>query len=166
MRSTGEVMGLDEDFGIAFAKTQMAVQPPLPTSGNVFISVKDEDKDKIVDIARRLIRLGFAIYSTSGTARSLKENVVDVKKLYKIDEGRPNVVDMIKNGDMHLIINTPSTGMIPRRDENTIRTEAINVSVCIVTTISAAETSVLAIEALEKKPLGVKSLQDYYSSSI
>lgn len=166
MRSTGEVMGLDEDFGIAFAKTQMAVQPPLPTSGNVFISVKSEDKDKVVDIARRLIRLGFTIYSTSGTARSLKENGVDVKKLFKIDEGRPNVIDMIKNGDMHLIINTPSIGMIPRRDENTIRAEAINMSVCIVTTISAAKTSVLAIEALEKKPLGVKSLQEYYSSSI
>ncbi len=166
MRSTGEVMGLDEDFGIAFAKTQMAVQPPLPTSGNVFISVKEGDKDKVVDIARRLIRLGFTIYSTSGTARSLKENGVEVKKLFKIDEGRPNVVDMIKNGDMHLIMNTPSTGMIPRRDENTIRMEAINMSVCIVTTISAAETSVLAIEALEKKPLGVKSLQEYYNTSV
>ena len=84
-----------------------------------------------------------------------------MKKLFKIDEGRPNVVDMIKNGEIQLIINTPSTGMIPRRDENTIRKEAIDMSVCIVTTISAAETSVMAIEALEKKPLEVKSLQEY-----
>lgn len=161
MRSTGEVMGLDMDYGIAFAKTQMAVQPALPTSGNVFISVKDEDKDKVVDIARRLVLLGFSIYSTSGTAESLKDNGVEVKKLFKIDEGRPNVVDMIKNGEIQLIVNTPSTGMIPRRDENTIRKEAIDMSVCIVTTISAAETSVMAIEALEKKPLEVKSLQEY-----
>jgi carbamoyl-phosphate synthase large subunit len=162
MRSTGEVMGLDMDFGIAFAKTQMAVQPPLPATGNVFISVKDEDKDKVVDIARRLCKLGFTICSTSGTARSLKENGVEVNKLFKIDEGRPNVVDMIKNGEIALIINTPSTGMIPRRDENIIRMEAINRSVCIVTTISAAETSVTAIEALRSKPLEVKSLQEYY----
>ena len=161
MRSTGEVMGLDMDYGIAFAKTQMAVQPPLPSSGNVFISVKDEDKDKVVDIARRLSALGFNICSTSGTARSLKENGVEVNKLFKIDEGRPNVVDMIKNGEIQLIINTPSTGMIPRRDENAIRKEAIDMSVCIVTTISGAETSVLAIEAMEKKPLVVKSLQEY-----
>jgi carbamoyl-phosphate synthase large subunit len=162
MRSTGEVMGLDMDFGIAFAKTQMAVQPPLPRKGNVFISVKDQDKGKVIDIARRLVRLGFNILSTSGTARSLIENGVEVRKLFKIDEGRPNVVDMIKNGEVALIINTPSSGMIPRRDENIIRTEAIGRSVCIVTTISAAETSVLAIEALEKKPLEVKSLQEYY----
>ncbi|MCZ6673868.1 MAG: carbamoyl-phosphate synthase large subunit [Verrucomicrobia bacterium] len=165
MRSTGEVMGMDVDFGIAFAKTQMAVQPPLPTSGNVFISVKKEDKDKVVDIARRLTSLGFNIYSTSGTARTLKENNVAVNKLFKIDEGRPNVVDMIKNGEMHLIINTPSIGMIPRRDENIIRTEAIGMSVCIVTTISAAQTSVQAIEALENKKLGVKSLQEYYKET-
>ena len=161
MRSTGEVMGLDFDYGIAFAKAQMAAQPPLPTSGNVFISVKDEDKDKVVDIARRLAKLGFTIHSTSGTARVLESNGVIVNKLFKIDEGRPNVVDMIKNGDMDLIINTPSTGMIPRRDENIIRTEAILMSVCIVTTISAAITSVESIEALAEKPLVVKSLQEY-----
>ncbi|MCB1123796.1 MAG: carbamoyl phosphate synthase large subunit, partial [Verrucomicrobiae bacterium] len=106
--------------------------------------------------------LGFKIFSTSGTARSLKENGVEVHKLFKIDEGRPNVVDMIKNGEIRLIINTPSSGMIPRRDENIIRTEAIGHSVCIVTTISAAETSVQAIEALASKPLEVKSLQEYY----
>ena len=161
MRSTGEVMGLDFDYGIAFAKAQMAAQPPLPTSGNVFISVKDEDKDKVVDLARRLAKLGFTIYSTSGTARVLDSNGVLVNKLFKIEEGRPTVVDMIKNGDMDLIINTPSSGMIPRRDENIIRTEAVLMSVCIVTTISAAITSVESIEALAEKPLVVKSIQEY-----
>lgn len=162
MRSTGEVMGLDYNYGIAFAKTQMAAQPPLPTSGNVFISVKDSDKDKVVDLARRLVKLGFAIYSTSGTARVLADNEVPVNKLFKIDEGRPNVIDMIKNGDMHLIINTPSIGMIPQRDENTIRTEAVLMSVCIVTTITAAHASVEAIEAMTSQTVEVKSLQDYY----
>jgi len=165
MRSTGEVMGMDEDYGIAFAKTQMAVQPALPTSGNVFISVKDSDKDKVVDIAIRLSKLGFTIFTTSGTARVLDANRVMVNKLFKIDEGRPNVVDMIKNGDMHLIINTPSIGMIPQRDENIIRTEAISMSVCIVTTISAGSASVEAIEALNTKSLGVKSLQEYYKNT-
>ncbi len=85
-----------------------------------------------------------------------------MNKLFKMDEGRPNVVDMIKNGDMHLIINTPSSGMIPRRDENTIRTEAVLMSVCIVTTITAAHASVEAIEAMTSKTVEVKSLQDYY----
>ena len=155
-------MGMDVNFGIAFAKTQMAVQPPLPENGNVFLSVKDEDKDKIIDLARRLSRLGFSIYSTSGTAKILKQNDVAVTKLFKIDEGRPNVVDLIKNGEMNLIINTPSTGMIPRRDENIIRTEAVNMSVCMVTTISAAHTSVEAIEALRHHNFEVVSLQEYY----
>ncbi|MDA0347256.1 MAG: carbamoyl-phosphate synthase large subunit [Verrucomicrobia bacterium] len=166
MRSTGEVMGMDMDYGIAFAKTQMAVQPALPTSGNVFISVKDGDKNKVIDIASRLVKLGFKIYSTSGTARFLIENGVAVEKLFKIDEGRPHVVDMIKNGGIQLIVNTPSSGMIPRRDENIIRTEAIKMSVCITTTIMAAESSVLAIEALRTKPVEVKSLQEYYAERI
>lgn len=165
MRSTGEVMGMDMDYGIAFAKTQMAAQPALPTSGNVFISVKDSDKNKVINMANRFVSLGFKIYSTSGTAKFLKENGVTVEKLFKIDEGRPHVVDMIKNGGIQLIVNTPSSGMIPRRDENIIRTEAISMSVCITTTIMAAESSVQAIEALENKPVEVKSLQEYYAES-
>ena len=156
---------MDMDYGIAFAKTQMAAQPALPTSGNVFISVKDSDKNKVINMANRFVSLGFKIYSTSGTAKFLKENGVTVEKLFKIDEGRPHVVDMIKNGGIQLIVNTPSSGMIPRRDENIIRTEAISMSVCITTTIMAAESSVQAIEALENKPVEVKSLQEYYAES-
>ena len=110
MRSTGEVMGLDFNYGLAYAKAQMAAQPPLPTSGKVFISVKDTDKPKVIDIARRLVACGFTIYSTPGTAKVLGENGVRVKRLFKIDQGRPNVVDMIKNGDMNLVINTPQCG--------------------------------------------------------
>jgi len=161
MRSTGEVMGLDFDYGIAYAKTQMAVQPPLPMSGNVFISVKDEDKAQVVDIARRLVKYGYTVYSTSGTAQVLRDNGVSVERLFKIDQGRPTVVDMIKNLEMQMVINTPSAGMVPRRDENIIRTEAIKHNICIITTISAALTSLQAIEALNKSEPQVMSLQEY-----
>jgi len=161
MRSTGEVMGLDVDYGIAYAKTQMAVQPALPKKGNVFISVKDEDKPKVVDIARRLVRQGFKIFSTSGTSQVLRDNGVEVEGLFKIDQGRPTVVDMIKNLDMQMVINTPSAGMVPRRDENIIRTEAIKHNICIITTVSAASTSVQAIEALVENEPQVMSLQEY-----
>ncbi len=161
MRSTGEVMGLDADYGLAYAKTQMAAQPPLPTEGNVFISVKDSDKDEILYIAQRFASFGFNIYSTSGTAKFLADKGVKVNKLFKIDEGRPTVVDMIKNKDMDLVINTPELGMIPRRDENIIRSEAVMSNVHIITTLSSAMTSIQAIDALAHKPLKVKSLQEY-----
>ena len=160
MRSTGEVMGIDRDLGLAFAKTQMAAQPPLPSTGNVFISVKDADKPQAVDLARQLISLGFNIYSTSGTASELSNNGVPVKRLFKLAEGRPNVVDLIKNGEMHIIINTP-LGMIPRRDENIIRTEAIKHGICIITTMNGAQAATQAIHSLGQKPLSVCPLQDY-----
>ena len=160
MRSTGEVMGIDRDLGLAFAKTQMAAQPPLPSSGNVFLSVKDADKPQAVDLARQLISLGFKIYSTSGTASELSNNGVPVKRLFKLAEGRPNVVDLIKNGEMHIIINTP-LGMIPRRDENIIRTEAIKHGICIITTMNGAQAAAQAIHSLGQMPLSVCPLQDY-----
>ncbi|RKX30963.1 MAG: carbamoyl phosphate synthase large subunit, partial [Verrucomicrobia bacterium] len=160
MRSTGEVMGLDEDLGIAFAKTQMAAKPALPTEGNVFLSVKDADKARAVDLARRLETLGFTIYSTSGTARTLKENKVGVHTLHKLAEGRPNVVDMIKNSEINLVINTPS-GMYPRRDENVIRSVAYAHNVCIMTTITGAEAALNGITAMKQKRLTVRSLQSY-----
>src|SRR3569832_1313904 len=100
MRSTGEVMGLDEDLGVAFAKAQAAAKPGLPTSGNVFLSVKDADKKRAVEIARALEGIGFTIHSTSGTAKTLAEAGVKVKKIAKIQEGRPNAVDLIKNGQI------------------------------------------------------------------
>jgi len=160
MRSTGEVMGLDEDLGIAFAKTQMAAMPALPVGGNVFLSVKDADKPRAVDIGRRLETLGFSVYSTSGTAKTLKENGVKVTPLHKLAEGRPNVVDMIKNRQVNLIINTPS-GMFPRRDENAIRSVAYAHSVCIMTTVTGAYAALKGIEAMKQKRLTVRSLQSY-----
>ena len=160
MRSTGEVMGLDADLGIAFAKAQAAAKPGLPTKGNVFLSVKEADKHRAVDIARRLEALGFAIYSTSGTAKTLAENGVSVKRLAKINEGRPNAVDLIKNGQIQMVINTPA-GMIPRRDENAIRAASYARNVCIMTTITGAQAAVMGIEALKTKPVGVKPIQHF-----
>ena len=160
MRSTGEVMGLDTDLGVAFAKTQMAIGSPLPEKGNVFISVKDTDKHIAVDIARRLVALGFSIFSTSGTATVLADNGVPVTRVFKINEGRPNIVDRIKNGDLCMIINTPH-GSIPRQNENVIRTEAVRQGLSIFTTMTGARTAVNALYSLRKKKISVQSLQTY-----
>ena len=160
MRSTGEVMGLDDDLGMAFAKTHMAVGPALPRKGNIFLSIKDSDKHLAVDIARRFIALGFTIYSTSGTKKHLEKNHVPVNSVHKINEGRPNVVDMIKNRELQMIINTPS-GMIPRQNENVIRTEAIKHAIPIMTTLSGARAAVMALHSLNRHELKVYPLQHY-----
>jgi carbamoyl-phosphate synthase large subunit len=160
MRSTGEVMGLDADLGIAFAKAQAAAKPGLPTEGNVFLSVKDADKPHAVAIGRALSEMGFTLYSTSGTAKTLAESGVAVKRIAKMSEGRPNAVDMIKNGQIQLVINTPG-GLIPRRDENLIRGAVYAHNVCIMTTIMAARAAVDGIRALKTKPLGVLPIQKY-----
>ena len=160
MRSTGEVMGLDADLGVAFAKAQAAAKPGLPVAGNVFLSVKDADKPLVVDTARQLVALGFSIYSTGGTAKVLAENGVPVTRLAKIDEGRPNPVDMIKNGQIQLIINTPA-GQIPRQDENKIRAAAYAHSVCIMTTLTGAKAALQGIKALKQQQIGVKPIQAY-----
>jgi carbamoyl-phosphate synthase large subunit len=160
MRSTGEVMGIDDDLGIAYAKSQMAAKPALPSGGNVFLSVKDADKARAVDLARQLAALGFEIYSTSGTAHSVRENGVAVKVLPKLDEGRPNAVDLIKNGQIQMVINTPS-GMIPRKDENLIRQAAYAHNVCIMTTMTGAYAALNGIKAVRSKRIGVRPLQHY-----
>jgi len=160
MRSTGEVMGVDEDLGVAFAKSQAAAKPGLPTGGNVFLSVKEADKARAVDLARRLCALGFNIYSTTGTARILTDNGVSVTRLAKINEGRPNAVDMLKNGQLQLVINTPA-GMIPRKDENKIRAAAYAHNVCLMTTVMGAFAAVKGIEALKQKQIGVRPIQEF-----
>jgi carbamoyl-phosphate synthase large subunit len=160
MRSTGEVMGLDADLGIAFAKAQAAAKPGLPVVGNVFLSVKDSDKPQAVAIGRALEEMGFTIFSTSGTAKTLADSMVGVKRIAKISEGRPNAVDMIKNGQIQLVINTPG-GLIPRRDENLIRAAAYAHNVCIMTTITAARAAVDGIRAIRSKPVGVRPIQKY-----
>ena len=160
MRSTGEVMGLDADLGIAFAKAQAAARPGLPAGGNVFLSVKDADKPRAVELARALAGMGFTILSTSGTAKTLSDNGISVKRVPKIAEGRPNAVDMIKNGQIQMVINTPS-GMMPRRDENLIRAAVYSHNICIMTTIGAARAAVDAIRSLRTNPVGVRPIQKY-----
>ncbi|MDX2185879.1 MAG: carbamoyl-phosphate synthase large subunit [Opitutaceae bacterium] len=160
MRSTGEVMGLDEDLGIAFAKAQAAAKPGLPTKGNVFLSVKDGDKTRAVQIAHDLLELGFEIYSTSGTADALAAAGIKVNRLAKIDQGRPTAVDMIKNGQIQLVINTPS-GMIPRKDENKIRAASWAHNICIMTTITGAVAAVQGIKALRTQKVVVRPIQKY-----
>jgi carbamoyl-phosphate synthase large subunit len=163
MRSTGEVMGIDVNLGIAYAKAQMSAQPPLPTGGNVFISVKDSDKRAVVPIAREFDDLGFTIYATGGTARVLNAAGVQARLLYKLKEGRPNILDLIKNGDMHFIINTPS-GQQPRRDEVVIRSAAVAARIAMMTTLRGAQASSAAIRALKNAGYAVKSLQEYHRS--
>jgi carbamoyl-phosphate synthase large subunit len=160
MKSTGEVMGLDKDLGMAYAKAQMAAKPALPMQGNVFISVKDRDKPIAVDVAQDLVTLGFKIYSTSGTTAVLEENGVEVSPLFRIGEGRPTVIDMLKNEKIDMIVNTPA-GQLPRKHENAIRTEAVLRNVCIMTSMTSAKAAVNGIRALKKNPLEVKCLQLY-----
>ena len=164
MRSTGEVMGIDADLGIAYAKAQMSAQPPLPSSGNVFISVKDSDKRSVVPIASEFADLGFTIYATGGTAKVLREAGIPAKLLYKLQEGRPNILDLIKNDEMHFIINTPS-GQQPRKDEVVIRSAAVAARVAMMTTLRGAQASSAAIRALKAAGYGVKSLQDYHGTT-
>jgi carbamoyl-phosphate synthase large subunit len=161
MKSTGEVMGIDDDFGLAYAKSQMAAMPPLPLSGNVFISVRDEDKPAILDLARGLQALGFWVYSTSGTASALENAGIPVERLHKLNEGRPNVLDMLINNQVALIINTPA-GPVARQDEVRIRTTALYQRVPVMTTLAAAQATLRALRSLKTKPLGVKSLQEYH----
>jgi carbamoyl-phosphate synthase large subunit len=164
MKSTGEVMGIDGDLGLAYAKSQMAAQPPLPRSGNVFVSVKDSDKGQMVNLARELSALSFKLYATSGTARALSDAGLPVTRLFKLSEGRPHVLDMIKNDEIDLIINTPS-GKAPRQDEVQIRSLAVARRIPILTTVSAVEASIRAIYSVQKKGIGVKALQEYHDKN-
>ena len=163
MKSTGEVMGMDVDLGLAYAKSQMAAPPPLPRKGNVFISVKDADKESIIPVAREFVKLGFGIISTSGTAEALVEAKIKVKKVFKLHEGRPNVLDRVKNGDINFIINTPS-GKIPREHEVMIRNAALAQKIPIMTTVRAAQASANGIRSLQKSKVQVRSLQEYHAT--
>ncbi|MFI5336948.1 MAG: carbamoyl-phosphate synthase large subunit, partial [Opitutales bacterium] len=163
MRSTGEVMGMDDDLGIAFAKTQMAAKPSLPLAGKLFISVKDADKPHVVALARGFAELGFTLCSTTNTTKLLQSHGLTVQSVFKINEGRPNCVDMLKNGEIQMVINTPR-GMIPRQNENSIRAAAWANNVCIMTTITGAEAALNGIRAVKQKRVGVRPLQDYKDS--
>ncbi len=162
MRSTGEVMGVDRDFELAYAKALMGAGVFLPTSGNVFISVRETDKEAIVDLVRKLVALGFGVYTTNGTHRTLLDHGIETKVLRKISEGvRPNVLDMIKNRELQMIINTP-TRKGAKTDEGKIRAAVVRQGIPMATTRTCAAAVVRAIEALRASQWRVSALQDHY----
>ncbi|MGL5793008.1 MAG: carbamoyl-phosphate synthase large subunit, partial [Waterburya sp.] len=161
MRSTGEVMGIDSDFGKAFAKAEIGAGVDLALSGTVFVSVNERDKQAIVPVVKDFIDLGFKIVATAGTQKALQTNgIQNVDLILKLHEGRPHVVDAIKNNQIQLIINTP-TGVESQTDAQLIRRMALDYKLPIVTTIAGAKATVAAIRSLQSEPLEVKALQEY-----
>ena len=164
MRSTGEVMGIDRNFGLAFAKSQIAAGGPLPTSGTIFISVNDRDKKAIVGPARVLAQCGFRLVSAGSTYELLKKNDIPCERINKLSEGRPNIRDLIKNGQVQMIINTP-TKKGPQTDEGKIRAMAVLSRICMLTTVTAANAAAKAIPALQAEKWTVRPLQEYHSAN-
>ncbi|MFZ5801478.1 MAG: carbamoyl-phosphate synthase large subunit, partial [Candidatus Omnitrophota bacterium] len=162
MKSTGEVMGIDRDFGRAYLKSQLAAGQNLPTGGTVFLSLKDKDKPAIIPLAKKLRQMGFKLVATAGTADFLKSQAIEVSAVPKLSEGHPNIIDLMLQNGIALIINTPS-GRIPRKDEVRIRSHAIMHGIPCITTIPGAYASVGAIEVLKKNDLEVRSLQEYHA---
>ncbi len=160
MRSTGEVMGIDKNFPLAFAKAQIAAGTNLPLKGNVFISVNQHDKEAIIPVAKMLNDAGFTLLATAGTFDVLSKNDIPATRLSKLAEGRPNIRDLIKNGKVQLIINTP-TRKGPATDEGKIRALAVTNRVPMMTTVTAAHATALAILELQKGDWGVRPLQEY-----
>ena len=163
MKSTGEVMGIDASFGLAFAKAQIAAYQKVPLEGTVFVSVKDRDKPAAVGIARRLAGLGFKLVSTRGTAEFLRKEGLAVGEVMKIHEGRPDVLDFLRNSKVDLIINTPA-GKATKADETRIRSLAVMRGIPCVTTIPGANALVTGIAALRKGGYEVCSLQEWQNS--
>jgi len=161
MKSTGEVMGIDQDFGLAFIKSQLGAGLNIPLKGRVFISVMNKDKRSIVFIAKKLADFGFEIVATKGTAKVLMNNGIAVQSVFKVGEGRPDIVDRIKNGEIHLVINTPS-GKKPKTDEVAIRSQSVAHNIPCITTLSGASAVVNGIESLLKRGVTVKSIQEYH----
>lgn len=161
MRSTGEVMGISEHFSIAFAKSQIAAGVVLPPKGTIFISVTDRHKEGVVELARKLVELGYELVATSGTAKHLEERGIQVDRVRKLQEGHPNLIDYLIDGGIQLIINTPS-GKGARTDEGRIRAAAVAYGVPCITTMPAAHAAVKAMEALRSEEMTVQALQDRF----
>jgi carbamoyl-phosphate synthase large subunit len=160
MRSTGEVMGIDSDFGKSFAKAELAASQRLPQSGTVFVSMNDREKTAVVPAVRDLIDLGFKVVATSGTRQALRDQGLDVDLVLKVHEGRPHVLDWIKNEQIQLIINTPA-GQEAQQDDRSIRRTALTYKIPIITTIAGAKATAAAIRSMQSQPLTVRSLQEY-----
>jgi len=161
MRSTGEVMGIDPDFGAAFYKSQVAAGGALPREGGIFISINDPDKPKFLPVARRFHELGFKMYATNGTHRFLGQNGVPTERVCKVSEGRPNVIDLMINGQVQLVINT-AIGSVSEFDTKTIRTNAVQRGVALITTVAAARAAVQGIAAARLQHFSVAALQDHH----
>jgi carbamoyl-phosphate synthase large subunit len=161
MRSTGEVMGIDKNFGAAFAKAMDAASFDLPREGSVFLSVKDADKRQIVGLAARLSALGYRLVATGGTHKAITNNGVACEQVNKIHEGRPHVIDLIKNRGVSLIINTPS-GKLERSDDISIRSTAVSYEVPCLTNLAAAAAAIQAMTVMRQGPLEVIKLQDLF----
>jgi carbamoyl-phosphate synthase large subunit len=162
MKSTGEVMGVADNFGEAFAKAQIAAGQKLPTKGTVFISVTDHDKPQVADVARKFADMGFHIVATAGTADLIERAGMTVERVYKVKEGRPNVVDLIKGERMQLVINTPH-GLEPWFDEQAIRRAAVNARIPTITTLAAARAAAEGIAALQRGEVNVFALQKLHA---
>jgi carbamoyl-phosphate synthase large subunit len=165
MKSTGEVMGVADNFGEAFAKAQVAAGQKLPTQGAVFISVTDQYKLHVAEVARRFVDMGFKIVATSGTADVLENAGLVVERVYKVKEGRPNVVDLIKGERIQLIINTPH-GADPWFDEKAIRRAAVTARIPTITTLSAARAAAEGIAALQRGEIHVQALQQLHAERV
>jgi carbamoyl-phosphate synthase large subunit len=163
MKSTGEVMGIDKDFGRAYAKSQASAHNTMPLSGKVLFSVKDKDKPYILSLAKKLASLGFSLLATRGTASYLKENDLEVEIVNKLKEGRPNIADHIKNKDINFIINTVSSTKA-HEDSFYLREAALQYNVTYTTTVAGARAATNAIEVMLKKQINIKSLQEYHSN--
>ena len=165
MKSTGEVMGLDRDFRKAYLKSQIAAGSPLPTSGKVFVSVKNRDKRAVTTLARRLVEMGFTLVATSGTTRVLERHGMTVEFVHKVLDGhRPNIVDLMKQGDIALVFNTPEDGRA-RKDSAAIRRAAVSLNIPYYLTVDGAQAAIGAIEALLKGEHHVRSLQEYHADA-
>jgi carbamoyl-phosphate synthase large subunit len=161
MRSTGEVMGIADNFGMAFAKAQAAADGSLPLEGAVFITVNPNDKDTVTPIARRLHALGFKIYATEGTARHLRIRGVPAERVLKVHQGRPNAVDLLLSGRIQLLINTP-LGKLTQQDDYIMRRSALQHRVPYTTTMSAAAAACDAIIAMRSRARDVRCLQEWH----
>jgi carbamoyl-phosphate synthase large subunit len=162
MRSTGEAMGIDQDFGRAYAKSQLSANQRIPLSGTVFVTMNDRDKHAIIPVVKDLIAMGFKAIATTGTRQVLQDAGLAVELVFKLHEGRPHVLDGIKNSQIQLILNTPS-GEEAQADGRLIRRSALTYKVPIVTTIAGAKATAAAIRALQSDPLDVKAIQDYHA---
>jgi carbamoyl-phosphate synthase large subunit len=165
MKSTGEVMGVADNFGEAFAKAQLSAGLQLPTKGTVFFSVSDRDKTNLVNLARQYMELGFHLVATEGTANAIEKAGMTVERVYKVKEGRPNVVDLIKGDRIQLIINTPR-GQDPYFDEKAIRRAAVLARVPTITTMAAARAAAEGIAALQRRRISVNPLQKLHAEHL